>query len=277
MLFKGYFINLDRSTDRRQDLENHLLEINLAGQYQRFAAVDGSRLAHVSQQFKPGEVGCYKSHLDLISSLDGSYHAHIMEDDARLSPKFASIVQSIPDDVIDRFDIIFIDTFVPFDLKLIQKLLLIQEELKKSGDTRIKLLDAKNFYFAGTRSYFVGSKSIAKMKNLLALGYNNGAIHAPIDLSIRSFIRQGKLKAAVAFPFLSGVKIYHTTTITDRAYDNDSITLHSLLINSFVCDIDINSILANSVQLEHKSNADQQVSIISGLTKYILSKKISLI
>ncbi len=149
MLFKGYFINLDRSTDRRQDLENHLLEMNLAGQYQRFAAVDGSRLAHVSQQFKPGEVGCYKSHLDLISSLDGSYHAHIMEDDARLSPKFASIVQSIPDDVIDRFDIIFIDTFVPFDLKLIQKLLLIQEELKKSGETRIKLLDAKNFYFAG--------------------------------------------------------------------------------------------------------------------------------
>lgn len=208
--------------------------------------------------------------------MDGSYHAHIMEDDARLSPKFASIVQSIPDDVIDRFDIIFTETFVPFDLKLIQKLLLIQEELKKSGDTRIKLLDAKNFYFAGARSYFVGSKSIAKMKNLLALGYNDGAIHAPIDLSIRSFIRQGKLKAAVAFPFLSGVKIYHTT-ITDRAYDNDSITLHSLLINSFVCDIDINSILANSVQLEHKSNADQQVSIISGLTKYILSKKISLI
>ena len=40
----GFYINLDRATDRRKEMEAQLAKFGLADRYQRFSASDGNSL-----------------------------------------------------------------------------------------------------------------------------------------------------------------------------------------------------------------------------------------
>ena len=69
-----YYINLDRSPDRRAHMESHLGAHNLA--MERIAGIDGHALSDNTpgvdralyrrchgRNIRPGEIGCYLSHL----------------------------------------------------------------------------------------------------------------------------------------------------------------------------------------------------------------------
>ena len=47
MNYTGYFINLDRSTERRTEMEAQLDQLQLRDTYQRLAAADGRTHLHI--------------------------------------------------------------------------------------------------------------------------------------------------------------------------------------------------------------------------------------
>lgn len=65
MAMKGYYINLDERTDRREQFEQHKLPV----EFERFPA----------KKTKPGWMGCRDTHLSLFEQIDGT--TMICEDD----------------------------------------------------------------------------------------------------------------------------------------------------------------------------------------------------
>ncbi|UUP16292.1 glycosyltransferase family 25 protein [Nitratireductor thuwali] len=86
---KIYYINLDRSPDRRQFMNDQFHAFGLPAE--RIPAVDGEHIdlgSHPESGLSPGEIGCFLSHRaawkKLVESSDPN--AIIFEDDAHLSP-----------------------------------------------------------------------------------------------------------------------------------------------------------------------------------------------
>ena len=83
-----YYINLDRDSDRRAFLEGQLDNAGITGI--RISAVDGRALPDWAipyfppSQLRPGEVGCYASHLLAFRQMvdDDLEHALVLEDDS---------------------------------------------------------------------------------------------------------------------------------------------------------------------------------------------------
>lgn len=97
-------INLDRSIQRRQQMEQRLLALGLA--YTRLSAVDGKAQwdtlcstvdqvafeRHVGRDLMPGEIGCYHSHLQSWQALLQSdcHTLLVLEDDVIFGDDFMS-------------------------------------------------------------------------------------------------------------------------------------------------------------------------------------------
>ena len=101
-----FYINRDRDQDRRKSLEKHLTVAGTSGE--RITAVEGLAVpvdfrdmffegTALHSRLKPGEVGCYASHLKtmkIIVERDLDY-ALILEDDAILPADFHTIVAQV--------------------------------------------------------------------------------------------------------------------------------------------------------------------------------------
>jgi glycosyl transferase, family 25 len=110
---------LEKDTGR---LAHMTEELGTAGiEFERFPAVYGLAVptelepflltgsGAVASQLKPGEIGCYASHLAVIQSVAADEHndvALIFEDDVRLAPEFKQIVQSALKRLPDNWDIV---------------------------------------------------------------------------------------------------------------------------------------------------------------------------
>ncbi len=115
-----YYLNLDRSSARRAHIEKQLKIHQLKGQ--RIVAIDGNQLAEdlpsVDRQaylrkhgrhVRPGEIGCYLSHLKAVEEFlkSEAEHAVILEDDAVLSPSYPEVVAALlSDDLVQRWDMV---------------------------------------------------------------------------------------------------------------------------------------------------------------------------
>jgi len=131
LISDGWYINLDRSTDRVKKIQEELYKLNPLT-ITRWTGVDGGKLtdedyhkldipywsrpsfaAEARQKGRKGEIGCYLSHYNLLNHLntlereDGVGHL-ILEDDIKISDDFVkswnTSVKSIPPD----WDIIFL-------------------------------------------------------------------------------------------------------------------------------------------------------------------------
>jgi GR25 family glycosyltransferase involved in LPS biosynthesis len=101
-------INLDRSSDR---LEHMAAQFARAGMsFKRFPAVDGTALpegvrpyfcdasAKIVSPLRPGEIGCYASHLALWQEVAAGRHGQavlVCEDDMVLPQGFAALIRSL--------------------------------------------------------------------------------------------------------------------------------------------------------------------------------------
>ena len=222
--WSGYFINLDRSADRRQTIEAALSDLGLASLYKRFPAVDGASLPR-GGMLKPAVLGCFRSHYHALAQArhDGRF-VHILEDDAVPSKEMAPALQAaIISRRLDPYDLIFTDIFFQFDLHLIR--------LLKSGfdlylrDGSLQLLDLKEVMFACMSSYLVNPRSLKVIVSLLETEIVRGPT-LPVDLFLRKKIGDGTLKAACLFPFLTSVDGSESTIDSGRgAADAASIML----------------------------------------------------
>ncbi|MEM7301079.1 MAG: glycosyltransferase family 25 protein [Pseudomonadota bacterium] len=103
-----YFINLDRSTERRAHMEREFARIDVPNA--RVSGIDGHALTEDppevdralyrrchGREIRQGEIGCYLSHLKALRSFleSGEEHGVILEDDAEFGPDYLSVLAEL--------------------------------------------------------------------------------------------------------------------------------------------------------------------------------------
>lgn len=234
MSYVGFYINLDRSRERRAEIEEQLARHKLEHLYTRFKAADGNVLNLPNPHLKKGEMGCFTSHYLLMKrALERPEHLHVIEDDVLFSSHTVNVLNAtIAGGELANYDIIFTDTYVPINVDAFRS---YKELYDKSvqrdaagavANVAFSVMDMAGQLFATTSSYLVNSKSIRKLYNVYTKEITNGP-RVPIDLLIRNKAAQGIIKVGCIFPFATSIRLEHssTTTIAER----DAIGRHDAL------------------------------------------------
>lgn len=199
----GYFINLERSQDRRASIEAALVRAGIADRYRRFQAVDGLLAgSQKAENMLPGAFGCLLSHTSLMSLLHPrDRFLHVLEDDATLSRFFVPVMQDLfASGELRGFDLIFTDVApYPNDAPALDALKKAYDTATAGAGLRFALLDLKRLQFVGTTSYFVNPDSLDKIGTIL----RNTTPPLSVDSLYLKMIQQGQLRAACIFPFLT--------------------------------------------------------------------------
>jgi len=205
--YHGLYINLDRSTARRDAMEKQLDRLGLSPLYARFPAIDGATLNSPRSEIGKGENGCFQSHYRaLLGARSRGLFVHILEDDAILSGSARPVIEeAISQNLFEQFDVVFTDTFVPPHLGMLKFLKSAFDELPASRPLSLadfKLADLASQNFSCLTSYVVAPKAIDR---LLALYQQEIALgpRAPVDIFLRTAVNAGQLRAACLFPFVT--------------------------------------------------------------------------
>jgi GR25 family glycosyltransferase involved in LPS biosynthesis len=283
MDYSGFYINLDRSAQRKEEIESQLKQLQLFPQYSRFPAADGNVLNLERSSILSSEIGCFTSHyLILEKNLNQTDHLHVIEDDVILSPATKPTLQMLPySGVLDNFDIIFTDTCVPLDLYTIRAYKnLFDSSVEKNESGRIMALkkytvvDLKDSYIAGMSSYLVHKNAVAKMHEIFRQAMKIG-LRQPIDLFLRDKIREGVIRAACIFPFITSIRLEHlvTSTMSDRSEYNLSLLAISLIRHSFFVECDWAK--CNKLIVDHfkPDKQDMHQNLLSCVFNFVLSDR----
>lgn len=280
-LYHGLYINLDRSTGRRDAMERQLDRLELSPLYARFAAIDGATLNSQRSTIKPGENGCFQSHYRaLLSARPRGTFVHMIEDDAVLSPSVRPVIeQAIVQNVFDQFDVIFTDTFVPPHLGMLKFLKSSFDELPATRPLALndlKVVDLANQNFACTTSFVVGAKGIDRV---LALYQQEIALgpRAPLDLFLRSAVNAGQLRAACLFPFISSFDLDEATRSTlderNEKTERPSVMVLAALRYSFFVDRDLETAkrTLDAATAAARSKRDDHRALIAQALDFVVS------
>lgn len=199
-----FYINLDRATERRANLERNFSEMKRPGWVlSRFAAVDSAYVAahDIRGLISDSAKACYMSHTQLIESRRGSTRPSlILEDDAYLGAHSCAAI----DDIMRRntqseWDLVFTDVCIPAIQSMFD---LIELRRQLAAKRTFVLQDLRNLWFGGTTAYVVNHRSIEQLCELLK---EEQTLDEPLDLRYRRYCREGRLRAFVTFPFLTSL------------------------------------------------------------------------
>ena len=154
-----YVIHILSDNTRHKNIINHIKRIKL--KINIFDAIEGKKIISndvfinelkINQQgkFKPGEIGCYLSHLSLLYTIkDDDNYTVIFEDDFKIEDcNFENYIQNIINKIDIDFDILFLgDLTNNYD-----------EQYK---DNIYKINKAQNLW--GTHGYLLKNKNIKKI------------------------------------------------------------------------------------------------------------------
>jgi GR25 family glycosyltransferase involved in LPS biosynthesis len=263
MDYLGYYINLDRSTDRRAAMEAQLARLIPPALYLRFPAIEGNPRGIAGTGLTDAEIGCLMSHYMLLHQhRDGANHLHIIEDDTVLASRIAHFIdQLIATGVLDDHDILFTSTVLSEKLDLFAG---FYQQIQQAWHTNIdRAADgtalAVRFgsvpYLAGMESYLVNRRSIGKICDLITQRLRDGAWQ-PIDLMLRDAAERGELRAQCLFPFITSV-LPGAFASTRAPADNKqrSVFAMELLRHSFFVECNREAALALTEQLLPMSHA----------------------
>ncbi len=242
-LYAGYYINLDRSPERRREIEAGLDALGILGRYHRFPGIDGA-VIEKSGKLKPGEVGCYRSHYEALRLGEATgLPVHVLEDDVLFSNNFDKVAETIlSKNLLDRYDILFTDTFVPSDPHRLSFLKKSFDRAMKGPNVTYTVMDMRQTYLCCASSYFVNPASVGKVAVFLARELSAGpeVMH---DILFRKLAQAGELRIGCCFPFTTSVRLEHimATTIVGREAQigNLSVLAAALLRYSFFVERDL--------------------------------------
>jgi hypothetical protein len=242
MAYVGYYINLDRSADRRDVMDAQLARLHLTERYRRFAAVDGNLIGLTSTKLTAGELGCFTSHYQLLQqNRDSAVHLHVIEDDVVLAGCAAQVVdQIVTSATIDDHDVLFTDMALPVDFKFYREARIRYErQIRRPGNGTAPTIQFNFFpYIACTASYLVNRRSIGLICDILGHELERGASD-PIDVVLRGKVAEGKLRAKCLFPFITSVLPgKFANTVVRGARDQLSDLAVDLVRHSFFVDCD---------------------------------------
>jgi GR25 family glycosyltransferase involved in LPS biosynthesis len=192
------YINLDAASARRASLEASFAAADPRGwRLERFPAL-GPGHKGLSGPISPAAQGCFHSHGEaLAASLSDDEPVMIVEDDAVFAPDtFAAI-----DDLLAQpadWDLLLTEAAI-LDAALMVNLARARNALAAKGQAGVR--DLKDRPFAGASSYVVRGAAKRKVAEALAAG----DLSRPVDLYLRDLSHAGRLKIAVAVPFLTSL------------------------------------------------------------------------
>jgi GR25 family glycosyltransferase involved in LPS biosynthesis len=228
MRLDGYYINLDRSVERRQLFEEQLDSLDLAEWIRRFPAVDGQVAGPYEAKLDNNVWACRRSHELIIQQADPETVTAIFEDDAEISRYFSStITESNMQSFIERTptaDIVFLDCAMywlkaPLLLAAAERHLNINDvELNGDGGSRqfsgVDILDTKGIYAYCAAAYLVTPRG---KRTLLRLIYDvREQPDVPIDRLYLRWIETGELSCSLLVPFLATPRFEMPSTITSN-------------------------------------------------------------
>jgi len=180
-VFDYHVIHLSHRTDRM----NHVREMEkrIGHTLNIFKASGPS----VLEGWKPGEVGCYQSHMRILSTPRHTEYSVIFEDDFVIQPGFHTKVQKIIQDAGD-FDILYLGNLDG------NHAVHVKGDVYKADTTR---------YLTGMHGYVIKNENAWKITSKLQY-------KKPIDLELPDLIKTGDVNGLVVWPSIvsqhSGLK-----------------------------------------------------------------------
>jgi GR25 family glycosyltransferase involved in LPS biosynthesis len=247
--YRGIYINLDRSASRRAAMEAQFATLGVASIYSRFQAIDGNALSRrIASRIGPGEEGAFHSHTGALREAAAwKMPVHILEDDALLSSVAPAVIeQAIAAGLLDRFDILFTDTFVAPDLGMLKLLTHASEQKDRVAPGKItlsdlQLIDVSKQNFACLTSYVVAPKAISRLVSLLDAQLDSGPV-LPIDLFLRQCAHAGRLTAGLLAPFVTSFnldEVRQSTIAAGTAAAKPSVMVMAVLRHLFFVERDL--------------------------------------
>lgn len=245
--YAGYYINLDRSVDRRVEIEAEIARHGQDRLYRRFSAADGNVLGFPTGKRTNGEIGVLTSlYLLLKQNAGRRTHLHVVEDDVVFSPYATQAVASvITSGLIDRFDILFTETLLLANWRNYRELkALYDDSLERDAVGNVTRVHPKLInYLGGATSYIINYNSIPRLLEIFDRELVSGP-SAALDIIIRKAADKGAIRVGCIFPFVTGFSIGNVekTTITDRTTDPFSRLALALGRHSFFVGCDHESL-----------------------------------
>jgi hypothetical protein len=202
MGIEGVFINLDRSPERRAEMERQIAELGLPYPVRRLAGVDGERQPVGPPPLRAGQYGCWLSHLKALEqSIGQDEHLHIMEDDALISTALQilpEVVHSLDSGSAGEWDILYLDATVVEALDMCQ-VFGWAKTARDDGTVRVRAIPPV-FTIYGTHSYVINSTRKAFVLDFLKRHMGQGKA---IDNVMAYGIQSGQLRAFMTTPFMT--------------------------------------------------------------------------
>lgn len=202
MRIEGVFINLERSPERRAEMERQIAQVELPYPVRRLGAVDGQRQPARPPQLSAGQYGCWLSHLKALEqSVGQDHHLHIMEDDALIStalPILPSVVQSLDSGSSGEWDILYLDATL-IEASDMCHVFGWAKTARNDGTVRVRAVP-KEFTVYGTHSYVVNATRKAFVLDFLS---RHMAAGSPVDNVTAYGIQSGQLRAFMTTPFMT--------------------------------------------------------------------------
>lgn len=224
MALRGFYINLDRSEERRRNAESEIVKLASLGPYQRFPAVDGRRVTGWPDVKNRAELGCYLSHLSVIRQNVGcDGWLHIIEDDVAVS-RFANSALSMVSSQsnFDQFDVVFHSVTIKCNLFITQvfrKHFDMNTTLSDMGGVlavkRFSALALGQFDFYGCVSYMINPRSIGRVAELLTQSLNTEPFK-PVDKVMSTLARTGELNMSCTVPYFVVPRLESESTMQEE-------------------------------------------------------------
>ena len=244
--FRGIYINLDRSTDRRRNIERQLTRLDLADAYVRLPAVDGRKLKPVGV-LNPGIVGCFRSHVDALDLAKSARCAvHIAVDDIVLSRHFAPFIRhGLGVGLFEDYDVVFLDLWVHPVPDLIKRYFVAVEMAlnhRPLDYARFAVIDLKSTRIGAAASYVIASSNLEKVHDLLQAELARGPT-VPVDHHYSQLTDSGALRTAVVAPFLTTIDLKDGAVSATGTLTEIEHRLFLLLRQAFYVDRDLSGVV----------------------------------
>ena len=203
---RGVFINLDRCPGRKNSLLKQLELARLPSvEYQRFSAFEpAGNEPQLSKGLKStGELGIFRSLALVLEQISGDGFddvVHVLEDDSLLTSGSAGAIASLSRLMLshpqfENADIVFLDYFLNRDL-----FANIVSRRANFASGSFELIPASRAYLASCSSFLVRRSSASYLSKLLSKVLESAGSLAPVDLTLRAFLRMGAISGFLLNP-----------------------------------------------------------------------------
>jgi len=274
MPYVGWYINLDRSPERRAQMEAQFACLDPVGRYSRFPAVDGNADGLTGHGLTDTELGCLMSHYRLLQMhQDSASHLHIVEDDIVLARRTVSFVERIVGSgMLDDWDILFTETTVPMVVAwCAEGRAQYRKMIERAEDGTAARVEFRLIEYVGVMaSYLVNRRSVRAICDIIGQELDRGA-RIPIDLLIRTKAREGQLRVRSLFPFITSIRPGAIPSTVREGVVSQSRLAMELNRYSYFVEADLDAALALADRRLANPDASEQERLHARIAGFVSS------